>query len=114
MRRLATPTSGRPTRLRSPLGGVGGTLSDGTGFSSLTTGGAGVYRLSGTAGAVTSELDALIFLPDAGAPNTTSTTTFALSDQSSANGVPVVDPFTTVIDSDPPPPPPPVTNSILW
>ena len=68
------------------LGGAGGTLADGTGFSSLTTVGSGVYRLSGTAAAITSELDALIFTPKAGAPNTSSTTTFTLSDQSSAGG----------------------------
>ncbi len=102
---------GATDTLMITLGGVGGTLTDGTGFSSLTTVGAGAYRLSGTAGAITSELDALIFTPTAGAPNTTPTTTFTLSDQSSANGVPVVDAFTTVIDSDPPPP---VTSSILW
>ena len=83
------------------LGGAGGTLADGVGFSSLTTVGAGVYRLSGTAAAITSELDALVFTPKAGAPNTSSTTTFTLSDQSSAGGAPVVDTMTTVIDNDP-------------
>ena len=56
--------------------------------SSLTTVGAGVYTLSGTAATITSELDALIFTPTAGAPNTTSKTTFRLSDLSSANGAP--------------------------
>ena len=83
------------------LGGAGGTLADGTGFNSLTTVGAAVYTLSGTAAAITSELDALIFTPTAGAPNTSSTTTFTLSDQSSAGGAPVVDTTTTVIDNDP-------------
>ena len=63
--------------------------------------GAGVYTLSGTAAAITSELDALVFTPKAGAPNTSSTTTFTLSDQSSAGGAPVVDSTTSVIDNDP-------------
>ena len=79
---------------------MGGTLADGTGFSGLMTVGAGVYTLSGTAAAITSELDALVFTPNAGAPNTSSTTTFTLSDQSSASGAPVVDTTTTVIDND--------------
>ena len=35
------------------LGGAGGKLTDGTGFSNLTTVGAGVCRLSGTAAAIT-------------------------------------------------------------
>ena len=93
---------GATDTLTITLGGVGGTLTDGTGFTSLTTVSARVYRLSGTAAAITSELDALIFTPTAGAPNTTSTTTFTLSDQSSANGVPVIDAFTSVIDTRPP------------
>ncbi len=92
---------GATDTLTITFGGAGGTLIDGTGFSSLTTVGAGVYRLSGSAGAITSELDALIFTPTAGAPNTTSKTTFTLSDLSSANGAPTVDSTTTVIDSDP-------------
>jgi uncharacterized protein YukJ len=83
------------------LGGAGGTLADGTGFNSLTTIGGGVYTLSGTASAITSELDALIFTPTAGAPNTSSTTTFALSDQSSAGGASAFDGAATVVDSDP-------------
>ena len=91
------------------LGGVGGTLS-GTGLSAV---GAGVYRLSGAAAAITSELDALSFTPTAGAPNTTSKTTFTLSDLSSANSAPTVDSTTTVIDSDPGVPPT-VTSDILW
>ena len=102
---------GATDTLTITLDGVGGTLADGTGFTSLTTVSQWVYRLSGTAAAITSELDALIFTPTAGAPNTTSKTTFTLNDQSSANGVPVIDTFTSVIDRDPPPP---VTNSILW
>ena len=105
---------GATDTLTITLDGVGGTLNDGTGFTSLTTVSQGVYSLSGTAAAITSELDALIFTPTAGAPDTTSKTTFTLSDQSSANPVPVIDTFTSVIDHDPSAPPPPVTNSILW
>ena len=88
---------GATDTLTITLGGAGGTLN-GTGLSAV---GAGVYTLSGTAGAITSALDALVFTPTAGAPNTSSTTTFTLSDQSSAGGAPVVDSTTSVIDSDP-------------
>jgi autotransporter passenger strand-loop-strand repeat protein len=82
----------------------GGTLSDGASFmgtSTLTNPSTGVYTLSGTALAVTTELDALSFKPAAGAPNTSSTTTFTLSDLSSADATPTVDSTTTVIDTDP-------------
>jgi hypothetical protein len=92
--------NGATDTLTITLGGVGGTLADGTGFSNLTTVGAGVYRLSGTAAAITSELDALVFTPREGASNASSTTTFTLSDQSSAGGAPVVDTTTTVINKD--------------
>ena len=54
---------------------------------------------------MTAELDALVFTPAAGMPNASSTTTFTLSDQSSALGAPVINSTTTVIDSDPPAPP---------
>jgi hypothetical protein len=45
---------GATDTLTITVGGVGGTLTDGTGFSSLTTVSAGVYRLSGIAAAITS------------------------------------------------------------
>ena len=61
-----------------------GTLADGAGFSGLMSSGGGVYTLTGSAGAITSELEALVFTPQAGAPNTSATTSFALSDASSA------------------------------
>ena len=93
---------GATDTLTITLGGAGGTLS-GTGLSGGT---GGVYTLSGTAAAITSELHALVFTPKAGAPNTSSPTTFTLSDQSSAGGPPVVDTTTTVIDIDIPPPAP--------
>ena len=98
---IGDAAAGATNTLTITLDRAGGTLTDGTGFSSLTTVGAGVYRLSGTASAITGELDALVFTPTAGAPNTSSTTTFTLSDQSSAGGAPVVDTTTTVTDSDP-------------
>ena len=94
---------GRPRLALRPFGGAGGTLS-GTG---LSAGVGGVHSLSGTASAITSELEALVFTPNAGAPNTSSTTTFTLSDQSSAGGAPAVDTATTVIDQDPSLDPPP-------
>ncbi len=77
------------------IGGVGGALTGG-GLS----GSNGSYTLTGTAAAITSELDALSFTPTAGAPNTTSTSTFTLSDLSSAYGTATVNTTTTVIDSD--------------
>jgi RTX calcium-binding nonapeptide repeat (4 copies) len=93
---------GATDTLTIALGGAGGTLS-GTGLSG---GSGGAYTLSGNAAAITSKLDALVFTPKAGAPNTFSTTTFTLSDRSSAGGGPVVDTATTVIDKDLAPPPP--------
>ena len=57
----------------------GGTLSDGADFSGLTTSAPGVYALSGAAGAITSELDALVFTPGSGS----GTTTFTLTDTTS-------------------------------
>src|SRR6202011_5902247 len=52
-----------------------GTLADGVGFHGLT-GGNGSYSLSGTAAAITAELDALVFTPVDGVPDTSVTTTF--------------------------------------
>ena len=98
---IGDANAGATDTLTIALGGEGGTLADGSGFSGLTSVGSGVYALSGTAPAITSELDALVFTPRTGAPNTSSTTTFALSDQSSAGGAPVIDNTTSVIDSDP-------------
>ena len=80
-----------------------GTLADGAGFSHLVTISRGVYTLFGTAAAVTSELDALVFTPIAGVPGTFVTTTFRLSDKSSAYATPTVDSTTSVIDSIWPP-----------
>jgi hypothetical protein len=82
-----------------------GTLTDGTGFSRLQTTGIGAYALSGTATTITSELEALLFTPVDGVPNTSVTTTFTLSDKSSVYGAPTVNSATTVKDSDPAVPP---------
>ena len=62
--------------------GATGTLS---GSTALTNDGGGVYTLAAAAPAtISSELDALVFTPAAGAPGSSTTTTFTLSDTSSA------------------------------
>jgi uncharacterized repeat protein (TIGR03803 family) len=94
---IADSNPGATDTLTVTLGGAGGTLS-GTGLSGGT---GGVYALTGTASAITGELNALSFTPDAAWPNASATTTFTLSDVSSAGGGPVVDSTTTVIDNDP-------------
>jgi uncharacterized repeat protein (TIGR03803 family) len=78
--------NGATDTLSITLTGGGGTLADGTGFTgtSTLTGSGSYYTLTGTAAAITSELDALSFTPTAGAPGTTSTTNFTLRDISSA------------------------------
>ena len=68
---------GATDTLTITLNGAGGTLS-GAGLS----GSGNTYILSGTASAITSALDALVFTPAAGQPNTSGTTTFTLSDVS--------------------------------
>ena len=83
------------------LSGAGGKLADGAGFSGLIDQGGGVYGLSGSASAISSELDALAFKPNAGQPNATATSSFTLSDLSSAFPTPALDTATTVIDVDP-------------
>ncbi len=98
---VADPNAGASETLTIVLSGAGGTLTDGGSFTGLTNLGAGQYRLQGTAQAVTSELDALSFLPKAGQPATQSTTAFTLSDVSSATQTPVTDSATSVIDADP-------------
>ena len=76
----ANATDTLTIRLSDGHGGVGGTLS-GVGLS----GGDGVYTLTGSAAAVTTALHALTFTPASGGqPNSSSTTTFTLSDKSSA------------------------------
>ena len=93
---IGDPNAGATDTLTISLSGAGGTLS-GAGLS----GSGGTYTLTGAAATVTSELDALSFTPTAGAPNTTSTTSFKLSDLSSAYATATVDTTTTVVDKDP-------------
>ena len=71
--------------------GGGGKLSDGAGFSGLTESAAGVYLLSGTAAAITSELHALVFTPN----TFSAATTFTLTDTTS-RGTSASDANTTV------------------
>jgi ALTTAQ repeat len=94
---IGDDNSGAADTLTIRVSGTGGTLS-GTGLSGGT---GGVYTLSGSATVVTGELDALSFTPTAGAPNSSSTSTFTLSDKSSAYATATVDSATTVIDTDP-------------
>jgi hypothetical protein len=71
----------------------------------LSGGTNGVYTLTGTAAAITAELDDLGFTPTTGAlGGSVTTTTFALSDKSSGFGTPTTDNATTVIDTGLPPP----------
>ena len=75
---IADPNIATSDSLSIQLAG-GGALADGAGFNGLTTSAAGVYALSGTAAAITSELDALVFTPSADS----TTTTFTLTDTTS-------------------------------
>jgi uncharacterized repeat protein (TIGR03803 family) len=77
-------------------GGANGKLS-GTNLSGLKN---GLYTLTGTAAAITTELDALTFTPATGAPNSVTTSTFTLSDKSSAYATAAVNSATTVTDTD--------------
>ena len=87
---IADPNIHTSDSLSIQLTGGGGTLADGGGFNGLMTSG-GVYTLSGTAAAITHELDALVF-----SPNTFgATTTFTLTDTTSV-GTSKTDAKTTV------------------
>jgi hypothetical protein len=94
---IADANSGATDTLTITLGGSGGTL---TGTGLVATGTAGVYTLSGSASTITSELEALSFTPTAGAAGTSSTTTFKLSDLSSASSTAAVNTTTSVVDTD--------------
>jgi hypothetical protein len=91
--------------LSDGAGGFGGTL-DGGGSAVVAAaqfhGGDGVYTLSGSAAVVTAALQALIFTPSKGEPNTRTTTTFTLSDKNADAASPVINNTTTVINVDPP------------
>ncbi len=88
---ITDPNIDTADSLTIQLTGLGGVLTDGAGFDGLTTSAPGVYILSGTAAAITSELDALVFTSAAGP----GTTTFTLTDASSA-GTSASDANTTV------------------
>jgi hypothetical protein len=105
---IGDTNSGATDTLTITVGGTGGTLT-GTGLSG---GAGGVYTLSGPASTITTDLDALSFTPTAGAPNASSTTTFKLSDQSSAYGTATVNSATTVIDNDTAVAPPTITGTV--
>lgn len=76
------------------LSGGGGALSG----SGLVTNSDGSYTLTGSAAAVTAELEALTFTPNAQA-NTTVTTSFSLLDTSSAVSATASDTTTSVVDT---------------
>src|SRR6202041_694500 len=76
--------------------GATGTLSG----SNLSGGTDGVYSLAAASPAtISQELDALLFTPSAGAPDSSTTTTFTLSDASSA-GSSASNNAITVTDND--------------
>src|SRR5208283_4888780 len=80
-----------------------GTLADGASFTGThsLSGSSGDYTLSGTAAAITSELDKLVFTPVDGVPNTSVKTTFTLSDKNTVTATTSSpDSTTTVTDSD--------------
>ena len=95
---IADPNAGASDTLTITLAGAGGALS-GTGLSGGT---GGVYTLAGTAATITSELEGLSFTPKAGLPGTSATTTFALSDLSSADSTAAVNTTTSVVDAEAP------------
>ena len=76
---IADPNIESSDSLSIQLTGAGGALADGAGFTGLMTSAPGVYTLSGSAAAIASELDALVFTPGAGS----GTTTFSLTDDAS-------------------------------
>ena len=88
---ITDPNIDTSDSLSIQLTGGGGTLADGAGFNGLTESAPGVYLLSGTAAAITSELDALVFTPNA----FSATTTFTLTDTTSL-GTSASDANTTV------------------
>ncbi len=98
---ITDSNAGATDALTIALSGSGGTLADGSGYSGLVTKGANIYALSGTAQAITAELDALVFTPSAVWPNSSGTTSFALSDASVASSTTASDSTTSVIDDDP-------------
>ena len=78
--------------------GLTGALS---GSPALINNGGGVYTLAAApAATITSELNALVFTPAPGAPGSSTTTTFTLSDASSAGTTSAPNNTITVTDND--------------
>ncbi len=96
---ITDPNAGATDTLTITLASTDARLGTLTG-SGLTALGA-TYQLTGTAAAITAELDALSYTPVNGVPGTSVTTTFALSDQSSSFPTPATNDTTSVIDTDP-------------
>jgi hypothetical protein len=90
---------GAPTETLTvtPSATVNGVLSDPNAATDASAINAGVFSVTGTALQVTSALDGLVFTPSAGASGTT--TTFTISDASSAYPVAVTDATTMVADA---------------
>ena len=78
--------------------GNGGTLSYG---GTVLTPSNGAYTLTGSAAALTMELQALSFRPAAaGTPSGSAVTSFVLSDSNSANATPVINSTSQVVETD--------------
>ena len=93
---VSDANAGATDTLTIALSGGGGTLT-GRGLTYSH----GVYILSGTAGSITSALDALVFTPTKGAANSQQTTTFTLTQTSTASATAAVNATTTVTNTDP-------------
>lgn len=89
--------AGGTDTLTITIAGAGGTLSG----AGLTAGSGGAYTLTGTGSAITSALDALVFVPTGGQANTSGATTFSLTDQSTAFATPATGSPITVTNTDP-------------
>ena len=102
---VTDPNAGATDTLTIALTGGGGTLAEGAGYAgsrTLTQTGAGTqgtYTLSGTAAQITTELDALTFVPANTSPGATVATTFSLTDSSNAGSLSATDSGTVVTDT---------------
>ena len=91
--------SGATETLTITLSGTGGTLTNPSSTGLTLTQSNGVYSLIGTASEVTAALNQLVFTPSVNSNSATSTTTFTLSDTSSAYSTAVTNSLTSVIDT---------------
>ena len=90
---ITDPSATATDTLTIALAGGGGTLSG----AGLTAKPDGTYTLTGTAKAITAAVKALTFTPTAGAPGSSTTTTFTLTDVGGNSAV-MTNSTTTVID----------------